>query len=699
MKVIELTKQWLCVSERGKSSVVLPYVSPCFGKVDLSVFTEQTSARAFLDADGVIGIADVFVGGNCYGSVSCGNRKLVDLGSALGSEGNITLSLEDGGGITRGVKLHCSDSDVYIRPYGLFVRTEAADGQGAELTVEAEIDGGECEKRKLSVEFSVINARGKRSCRKKKNFVYTGGEKKITLPVKMRRAYPYLSDQPYMYTLRAALCDADGNILDESETPFGIVPVTGASVPLFGATLSHANGLLGDISHKDAERRKLSALRDLGYNCVRYVGCPSDSALQAADELGLKVVVDLFDNWTYPREGSVSHIAFAFEAEERISAAVRSLRNHPCVIAYSIADGNEETYGRRGREYAEKIINAVRACDGSRPVGCAFRKLVPTRGELLACGVKKSDAKGNDAALLRLGDEAGVPEKLIACMSDAVDFAVCHDGLTVGADKPYIRAESSAEDAFDCAEEHEDNANMLGSLSANGMDCMRRGFTVSGDVDFTCLPSPRGLYRAMIGGDGGSFMLVSREDSGFIEGRPYWKGTEGEKVNVKVFTRGDVVALYLNGYLVGRRLAGKVNKYRASFDVEYRGGTLEAVTYLRGREFDRTSLTTPSSAASVKLLTGSRRISADDLCYVDVWVLDGNGSPARDYCGDLSFKCEGDCETVAVGNEYGSCAEDGVCTTVNGHALIVLRALGAGKITLKVTARGLTYGRLTVTAV
>lgn len=697
MKVTELTKQWQCNSERGKSAVTFPYVSPCFGKVDLRICTDVTASRAFLDVDGVSGVADVYVGGECFGTVVGASRRLVPLGNSLGSEGTIGLSLEDGGGITRGVKLHYSDSRTYIRPYGLFVRTESVDGQGAEIVIETEIDGDEYEKRKLSVEYSIINARGKRSCRKKKNFVYTGGEKTVALPVKMRRAYPYLSDQPYVYTLRAVLSDQDGNVLDEAETPFGITLPNRFDVALNGATLSHSNGLLGNISHKDAERRKLSALRDLGYNCVRYVGCPSDSALTAADELGLKVIVDIFDNWTYPKEGSLSHVAFGYEAEERAAEAVRTLRNHPCVIMYSVSNGSEETYGRRGSEYAERIINTVRICDGSRPVACTLRKLVPTRGELLACGAKKSEIKGNDAALVKLGDELGLPEKLTADFAGMTDAVIYCDGLKP-TDKPYIRSETSVEEAFAALEEAEDNESMLGSLSANGMDYSERGIAVSGDVDFTCLPALGGQYRSMLAGSGNSFILVGSSGLGFAEGRQCWKATDGETVNVKVFTRGDVVALYLNGYLVGRRLAGKVNKYYASFDVEYHEGTLEAVTFLRGREYDRVSLTTPSAAKSVKLLTGSRKIGPDDLCYVDVWVLDGNGETAADFNGDLTLKCEGGCEIIAVGNEYGSCAEEDVCTVVNGHALIVMRATEAGRITLKVLGRGLNYGRLTVTA-
>ena len=135
MKVTELTKQWQCNSERGKSAVTFPYVSPCFGKVDLRICTDVTASRAFLDVDGVSGVADVYVGGECFGTVVGASRRLIPLGNSLGSEGTIGLSLEDGGGITRGVKLHYSDSRTYIRPYGLFVRTESVDGQGAEIVI------------------------------------------------------------------------------------------------------------------------------------------------------------------------------------------------------------------------------------------------------------------------------------------------------------------------------------------------------------------------------------------------------------------------------------------------------------------------------------------------------------------------------------------------------------------------------------
>ena len=255
------------------------------------------------------------------------------------------------------------------------------------------------------------------------------------------------------------------------------------------------------------------------------------------------------------------------------------------------------------------------------------------------------------------------------------------------------------ENAYESMTSAEYDQMMLGDFSVSGMDRIVHGATVAGDIDHTCLPRNSGLYRSMLAGAGGSFILVGGEGSGMLEGRRYWKASDGEKVSVRVFTPGDVVALYLDDYLVGRRLAGRVNKQFASFDVEYRPGKLEAVCYLRGRECDRVSLTTPDAPASITLLTGSKRISAGagELGYIDVWVTDGNGEPVTDYDGDIRLSCEGEGEIVAMGNEYGKSADDDMVTAIGGHALVAVRGIKAGKLTLKAQAEDLRAGRVQIT--
>ena len=150
---------------------------------------------------------------------------------------------------------------------------------------------------------------------------------------------------------------------------------------------------------------------------------------------------------------------------------------------------------------------------------------------------------------------------------------------------------------------------------------------------------------------------------------------------------------------MGRRLAGRINKQYATFEVEYAGGTLEAVSYLRGRECDRVRLVTPGEPKGISLLTGSRRLNAGQgqIGFIDLWVTDERGDLCADYSGDIEISAEGEGEIVAMGNEYGRDADENVVGAVGGHALIAVRGLAAGKFTVKAKARGLRGGRVTFT--
>lgn len=701
MKTVELNRGWHNISENGDDYVSFPFESQCYGKVSLDTVPEIGAAHAYADMSGVEGVADIFVDGECTATLPGGVRRLCPLGALVPGRSRISVVLEDGGAVRGGMTVHYTQSDTYIIPYGVFVRTDSADGERASLTVTVDITGAVCEKTGLTVELAIMNARGRRSCRKAKNFVYSGGDKRITIPVRMRRAYAYESDEPYLYTMKAVLRTREGDVLDESETTFG-VRVQGAFEPggLIGAAMPLGSGILGGASYPDAERRKLSALRDLGYNTVRYIGCPSEAALSAADELGLKVIVDVFDNWTYPREGSLSHLAFGYECTERAGFAVSAVRNHPSVVMYCAGNCCEETYGRRGVEYADGIFAAIRDADPSRPVACAFGKLVPTEKELADRGAKRADIRAaGDADLIALGDEKGLPSEATGYMMSLADVCLCSDGFVPPDDMPFVRVDTRPEDSFDSMRISEDDLHMLGDLSSSGMDVIVRGATIAGDIDHTCLPRNTGLYRSMLAGAGGSFILVGGAGAGLFEGTRCWKAADGETVNVKVFTPGDVVALYLNGYLVGRRLAGRINKQYASFDVEYHDGTLEAVSFLRGREFDRVTLVTPASPKGISLLTGSKRLvsGTGGIGFIDLWITDERGEPSVDFDGDVEISAEGAGEIVAMGNEYGREAEEDSVTVVGGHALIAVKGVGTGKFTVKAKARGLRGGRVTFT--
>ena len=710
MNTIVLDKGWRYADGNEEKTVSLPFSAPTDRGAVISLPLPVSAGRAVLEIDGAKGGADVYVGGQCVAAVD-EHRSFVDVSKWLESGAELAIGLPAGGAMTREIKVHSSDSFVTVKPYGVFVSTASRDGVGAVLDVNVELENTGA-KRKLALEFNVLNHRGKRVSRKRKFFTFNEGDRTVSVPVGMRRALPYLPAEPYVYTMSVSVVTAEGEILDNSLTRFGIASYGefSATDKLVGCTLSHACGITGELSYPESEMRKLSALRDLGYNTVRYIGCPSENALAVTDDLGLRVIVDLFDNWSHPRYGSRAHAAFAAEFESVTKNTVKALRNHPSVVMYSLGNKPEESYGRAGSERARKIADIVNELDGTRPVTAALAELVPLAGELRDRGVAPLAIANaaDDSDMRALGKEVGLFATRTRKFAELLD--VCgYAGYRAEyphADKPVIGLATDETNYFDAIYDMAKNPNIIGDLSRRGMDrfCLSCNKAVKGDIDVTSLARGAGLYRSVMLGGQPSFMLASDDENAApTDGFAHWNWPETEeptRVFVHVFTAGDVVALYLNGELVGRKLAGRVNKYIATFEVEYRPGSLEAVVFTKGYETDRCSLETAGKPARVKLMTGARSVSVskNELAFVDVWVMDREGRIATASDCELTFEFH-NCSVVALGNADGVSACPDTCVAKGGHALVVVRADSLpedGRFIVKADGEGLHAGRLVV---
>lgn len=692
MNVIELGKSRNAVNRRSDNPS-MPFLS--VGGKAFVYRLPSAEGRVILEAEGGTD-ADLFLGGQYIGSVGR-MRSLIDISGAGSDELEIVGDEQSN---PRSVRLHTSFSDVNILPYGVFVSTRAIKGECAELDVAAEVKNlGE--KRRLTVDVEIYY-KSRRVSRKRKTYVFAAGDRTVVLPVRIRRANLYRPTRPQLYSAIVRLIDEDGNIADISKTRFGVCAYDSYAVgdKSVGCTLACDNSVWGGRTAKDAELRKMAALRDLGYNTVRYIGCPSDAALLVADELGFRVIVDLFDNWTNPR-GNRDHVTFAARRDETVAASVRFLRNHPSVVMYSIGNMPEESYGRSGIEHEKAIIDGIRRLDASRPVTAAVGELVPLKSELRAAGAngRAVAACRDNAALTSLGREHNVFAKATE------DFLRPLDVITVTGDclpqlqteKPIIVISESPGDSLRDIAVMQQTPAVLGDVSAFGTDVFVHGVYRTGDLNATGLPRAAGLYRSVLLGNPISFMTVSAVGQDALDGEMQWRDTGAEKVCVNVFTAGDVVALYLNGRILGRKMAGKANGYCATFETEYRAGTLEAVCYRRGQELCRTTLETTGEAKRIRLMTGSHRIGiADgDLAFFDIWLLDANGRIAQTRA-ELNVSVEGGGEIVAVGDEYGQSPSEDSIKTEDGHALVVVRGTKVGNLTVHVTGDGLRRGRLSV---
>ena len=694
MKIIELVNDWKILG--SGETVSLPCRLPVSDDT-LCAHADTGKGNVIIDVDGAV--ADLFVSGQFVGRAE-GERTLIDVSDYVSRTSEIKLCLNRGGSVNRNVKIHSSNSDTFILPYGVGVITTALDEVGATLSVSVDVRSQSDKKRKLGLKLDVLNGRGKRVCGRKKFYTFLGGDRTITLPIKVRSAKQYSLASPYLYTMSVSVIDEKEEVLDTSTTTFGVCTYGEYSVAdkLVGCVMPHSSGVLGTLSYVDGERRKLSAIRDLGYNTVRYIGCPSDNALAVTDELGLRVIVDLLDNWSWPRKGN-SHARFSSDYVSNVATAVRSLRNHPSVVMYSIGNAPEESYGRAGADKQAEIMAVVRAMDYSRPITAALSELTPLESELKKEGISEGRINdcANDTALVRLGREVDLFAKRTHAFAQMLD--VCgYSGYYQTyphTNKPVIGLATPPKDYFEGVTEMIKNAGVMGDLSDLGMDSAENGALALGDVDSTCLPRIFGLYRSVLLGNTSAYITTGEGALGSCQ---HWNYDDGEKVDVKVITAGDVVALYLNGKLVGRKLAGRLNKYVATFSqVSYAPGTLEAVCYCKGREISRVTLETTSKPRAIKVLSGSSTVwaSKGELAFFDVWVLDKEGRIVTTDSPEITFEVFGG-KVIALGDGYGDCGYTDNITVSNGHALLVVKSTGEDKITVKATGEKLLRGQLTV---
>ena len=86
------------------------------------------------------------------------------------------------------------------------------------------------------------------------------------------------AENPYLYTVRLDLL-VDGEVVDSHTERFGIrtlnwststgFAVNGKRVKLLGGCLHHDNGMLGAVSTKEMELRRVRLFKEVGFNAIR----------------------------------------------------------------------------------------------------------------------------------------------------------------------------------------------------------------------------------------------------------------------------------------------------------------------------------------------------------------------------------------------------------------------------------------------
>lgn len=703
---------------------------------------EYVGKKLVLEFEGVYMDSAVFlngeqVGGRLYGY----SNFFVDISGKLNRGSNELKVIVDnsvtpnsrwysGSGIYRDVNLWIGET-ACIQPEGIKVKTLSIDPAVICVTVDAESAEGK------EVRLTVLN--------ESSAVAYgTGTEAVITIP----NAMLWSAECPNLYTVKAELLDS-GNVIDTAESAFGIrllrwdarngFQVNGKTIKLKGGCIHHDHGILGACSYEKAEYRRVTKLKAMGYNAIRYSHNPAGKAfLKVCDEVGMYVIDESFDQWKVPQSSHDYALHFDAEWQKDVESMVSKDYNHPCVIMYCVGNEITDTGLPFGGAVCKAICSRFKALDDTRPTMIAINSMLSVLANMKAkqaAGGKSEDVGSKEVndivALLPKIMASITPESLEAIISECVNavdivgynyggnlYAGTHD---FAPDRVILSSETFPKRMDANWELVEKLPYVIGDFHWTAWDYLGEAgvgmptygttkapfskpypcFTAScGSFDLTGFPESAAYYVATLwdanhkpyigvrplNHAGEEYTLGNWR---FSDSLPCWTwpGHEGKTAQVEVFSEGCEIELICAGISQRKTLVN----CRADFEVPYMPGILTAVSFdSDGNEIARTELETAQN--DTVLCVEPEESELTDLVFVPISLRDSNGILKMTADAEITVSIEGPARLLAFGCAKPDGEPDYFCgrsTTWNGRALAVIQSAGVpGTVRITASAPG-----------
>ncbi|MGJ4728034.1 beta-galactosidase GalB [Luteimonas sp. SDU101] len=366
----------------------------------LDILAAQRGRRVYLDLDGAMSYATVWLNGQLVGGWPYGyNSWRVDLTPyvAFGGDNRLAIRLDNppesarwypGGGLYRDVWL-TTTAPVHVAQWGTTVTTPEVSERSATVHLAVEVDNTTDKPVQVQVEteFFALDAKGRPQGAAVASIpaigfdIVAGGTTKATSRAHIENPRlwgPPPTQQPNLY-LAATTVRQGGQVIDRYETRFGIrdvqwdadrgVVVNGEHIVLNGVNQHHDLGALGAAFNQRAAQRQLEILREMGVNAIRMAHNPPDpQLLELTDRMGFLVVDEVFDSWETKKTPLDFHLVFPEWHEADLRAMLRRDRNHPSVILWSVGNEVGEQYdGEAGAAIGRRLVEIVREEDPTRP--------------------------------------------------------------------------------------------------------------------------------------------------------------------------------------------------------------------------------------------------------------------------------------------------------------------------------------------
>ena len=720
----------------------LPFIGTGWYRRKLAVPGFGPGKRAVLLFDGAMSDAHVFVNGQEVGNWPYGyNSFSFDITSFLKAGGDNTLAVRltnqpqasrwyPGAGLYRNVHLILTN-DVHIPVWGTTLTTPEITAQAAQVKLRTQVETPTGARRTLRLVTEIRDAAGKVVATQTSSLAATDPpEFAQTLAVPQPQLWS--PETPVLYTAFSKLF-AGQALKDEYRTRFGIrffkfeagkgFSLNGQVRKFKGVCNHHDLGPLGAAVNRAALRRQLALLKDMGCDAIRTShNMPAPELVSLADEMGLMLMVEAFDEWKAPKVKNGYSQYFDQWSEKDLVNMVHRDRNHPSVIMWSIGNEVPDQSNANGPVLAKRLQDIVRREDPTRPVAAGMDRFDDDFKYGMAPVVEipgfnyKPHRYAEALAKLPQGFLLGSETASTVSSRGVYKFPV-----VTAKEKKYDDNQCSSYDLEACSwsqtpdEEfvmQDDMPNVIGEFVWTGFDYLGEPTpydekwpshsSMFGMLDLAGMPKDRFyLYRARWNTAQPTLHLLPHWT---------WPGREGQTTPVFCYTSYPTAELFVNGQSQGRQTKSKTDKpqtrYRLMWnDVKYAPGALKVVAYdAQGKAVAEETVRTAGAPHHLKLVADRPALAADgeDQAYVTARVEDKDGNLCPDATNELQIAVSGAGRFRAVGNGDPTSLElfhQPQMHAFHGQLVAIVQAASkAGDIQLKVTANGLPPATLRLNA-
>jgi beta-galactosidase len=350
--------------------------------------------RVFVELDGVMERSGVWINGHHLGYRPSGYVGLrYDITDFLRADGRNVLAVRAdtsfapssrwyaGSGVYRHVRL-IQTGDLHVEQGGVFVSTPRISRDQATARIEVDVSSSGATSARAGLEIVVTGPDGKVVAKQTVApvAVDVARTETLTTEVAIPSPRPWDLETPNLYQASVRVIGADGQVSDTQVTPFGIRDarfeaetgfwLNGKNVKLKGVALHADGGAVGAAVPIAVWRQRFTALKALGVNAIRTAhNPPSPEFLDLADQMGLVVMDELFDQWNVAKTPGDYHLFFGDWHKRDARDMLRRDRNHPSVIIWSAGNEIHDTaYPVQAKAALKSLLTVMHAADPTRPV-------------------------------------------------------------------------------------------------------------------------------------------------------------------------------------------------------------------------------------------------------------------------------------------------------------------------------------------